>query len=58
LPKGPSGQKRPADVVGNAGKIARIATGEDQDEAPVSGNRRLGFAWSLAGLSFPLMGRV
>ncbi len=26
--KGPQGQKRPADVVGNAVHIARIATGE------------------------------
>lgn len=32
MPKGPKGEKRPADVIGNAIKIARIATGED-DEA-------------------------
>ncbi len=31
MPKGPNGQKRPADVIGNAVKIARIATGEDED---------------------------
>lgn len=35
MPKGPRGEKRPADVIGNAVKIARIATGEDQDDAPV-----------------------
>lgn len=35
MPKGPHGQKRPADVIGNAVKVMRIATGElteDQDE--------------------------
>ncbi len=28
MPKGPQGQKRPADVIGNAVMVARIATGE------------------------------
>lgn len=32
MPKGPNGEKRPADVIGNAIKIARIATGEEDDE--------------------------
>ena len=32
MPKGPQGQKRPADVIGNAIKIARIATGEEEDD--------------------------
>ena len=31
MPKGPKGEKRPADVIGNAVKIARIATGEEED---------------------------
>lgn len=31
MPKGPKGEKRPADVIGNAIKIARIATGEDEE---------------------------
>lgn len=31
MPKGPKGQKRPADVIGNAIKVARIATGEEED---------------------------
>lgn len=31
MPKGPQGQKRPGDVVGNAVHIARIATGEIED---------------------------
>jgi hypothetical protein len=34
LPKGPQGQKRPADVIGNAIKVARLATGEDEPETP------------------------
>jgi hypothetical protein len=29
MPKGPNGEKRPSDVIGNAVKIVRIATGED-----------------------------
>ena len=31
MPKGPQGQKRPADVIGNAVHIARIATGEIEE---------------------------
>jgi hypothetical protein len=34
MPKGPNGQKRPADVVSNAVRIARIATGEDPEDFP------------------------
>ena len=32
MPKGPQGQKRPADVIGNAVKVMRIATGEEKEE--------------------------
>ncbi len=32
MPRGPKGEKRPADVIGNAVKIMRVATGEEQDE--------------------------
>jgi hypothetical protein len=31
MPKGPQGQKRPADVIGNAVKVMRIATGEETE---------------------------
>jgi len=31
MPTGPKGQKRPADVIGNAVKIAQIATGEVEE---------------------------
>lgn len=32
MPKGPRGEKRPADVIGGAVKVMRIATGEEEDE--------------------------
>jgi hypothetical protein len=31
MPKGPKGQKRPADVIGNAVHVMRIATGETEE---------------------------
>lgn len=34
MPTGPKGQKRPADVIGNAVKVMRIATGEEEEELP------------------------
>ncbi len=37
MPKGPQGQKRPADVVGNAVKVMRIATGEEKEEFEADG---------------------
>lgn len=35
MPKGPKGQKRPADVIGNAVKVMRIATGQETEDVPV-----------------------
>src|SRR6266550_7278907 len=32
MPRGPKGEKRPADVIGNAVHVMRIATGEVEDE--------------------------
>ena len=32
MPKGPRGEKRPADVIGAAVKVMRIATGEETEE--------------------------
>ena len=32
IPIGPKGQRRPAEVIGNAIKVARIATGEEEEE--------------------------
>ena len=34
MPRGPEGKKRPADVIGSAIMIARIATGEVEENPP------------------------
>ena len=34
MPKGPQGQKRPADAVGCAVLVARIATSEEEETTP------------------------
>jgi len=40
MPKGPKGQKRPADVIGNAVKVMQIATGEDEEEYSSDGKNK------------------
>jgi len=35
MPKGPRGEKRPADVIGAAVKVMRIAMGEEPEEVTV-----------------------
>ena len=45
MPKGPLGEKRPADVIGAAVKVVRIATGEEPDDrqdVPASPAAQLG----------------
>ena len=37
MPKGPKGQKRPADVVSNAVHVMRVLTGKADDDAPDNG---------------------
>jgi hypothetical protein len=37
MPRGPNGEKRPADVIGNAVKVMRMATGEETDVLPDDG---------------------
>jgi hypothetical protein len=34
VPRGPKGQRRPADVIGNAVHVMRVATGEVEEKAP------------------------
>lgn len=34
MPRGPRGEKRPADVIGMSVKVMRIATGEEKEETP------------------------
>lgn len=47
MPKGPKGEKRPADVIGAAVMVARIATGEIEDN-PKSGRVKSGKAGAKA----------
>jgi len=37
MPKGPKGEKRPADVIGNAVKVMKIATGEEEEDKDEDG---------------------
>ena len=39
MPKGPQGQKRPADVIGCAVHVARIATGEIEESGYAQPNK-------------------
>ena len=49
MPRGPQGQKRPADAIGAAVMVARIATGEiSETKAPKSGRARSGAAGARA----------
>jgi hypothetical protein len=34
MPRGPKGEKRPADVIGNAVRVMKIATGEIEEGEP------------------------
>jgi hypothetical protein len=34
MPRGPKGEKRPADVIGNAVHVMRVATGEIEETLP------------------------
>ncbi|MDP2354978.1 MAG: RNA-binding protein [Beijerinckiaceae bacterium] len=40
MPTGPKGEKRPADVIGNAVKVMRIATGEESDAPSDDGKNK------------------
>ena len=40
MPRGPNGEKRPADAIGLAVMVGRIATGEEVDATLASKNRR------------------
>ena len=49
MPKGPEGQKRPADVIGTAVKVARIATGEVEDDTGDDGKNKAAQALGRLG---------
>ncbi len=38
MPKGPRGESRPADVIGAAVKVMRIATGEEEEKREATGS--------------------
>ena len=49
MPKGPQGQKRPADVIGCAVRVAQIATGDIHETlVKKSGRVRSGYAGAKA----------
>jgi hypothetical protein len=48
MPRRPKGGKRPADVIGNAVHVMRIATGEIEEPVPKSGRIRSGRAGAKA----------
>ena len=49
MPKGPQGQKRPADVIGNAVHVMRIATGEVEEKTPASDGKEYARKGGLKG---------
>jgi hypothetical protein len=48
MPRGPMGEKRPADAIGCAVMVGKIATGEIEDGRSVSGRTRSGTAGAKA----------
>jgi hypothetical protein len=40
MPKGPKGEKRPADVIGAAVKVMQIATGEIEEDVDEDGKNK------------------
>ena len=49
MPKGPKGEKRPADVIGAAVKVMRIATGEAEEEYTDDGKNKAAQALGRLG---------
>jgi hypothetical protein len=49
MPRGPKGEKRPADVVGNAVRVMRIATGEETEVLTEDGKNAAAVALGRMG---------
>ena len=49
MPKGPAGQKCPADVVSNTVHVMRVLTGEADDDAPETGKSKAAHELGRAG---------
>ena len=48
MPRGPNGEKRPADTIANAVHVMRIATGQIEEELPPEGQRSGGLKGGAA----------
>jgi hypothetical protein len=49
MPKGPKGEKRPADVISAAVKVMRIATGQEPETDPAAGKNPTAVALGKLG---------
>jgi hypothetical protein len=49
MPKGPQGQKRPTDIVGNAIRVAKVLTGEIEEDTGDSGKDKAAQALGKKG---------
>ena len=49
MPRGPRGERRPADVIGNAVMVAKIATGEIEDAPTDDGKNAAAVALGRRG---------
>ncbi len=49
MPKGPKGEKRPADVIGAAIKVAKLATGEIEETTDYDGKDKAAQALGRKG---------
>jgi hypothetical protein len=49
MPKGPQGQKRPANVIGNAVRVMRIATGEEAEDTATTQGKEYARKGGLKG---------
>ena len=49
MPRGPKGEKRPADVIGNAVRVMQIATGEVEEPAADDGKDKAAQAMGRKG---------
>jgi hypothetical protein len=48
MPRGPRGEKRPADVIGAAVRVMRIATGEEEEDISKQAAQLLGAKGGVA----------
>jgi len=49
MPRGPKGEKRPGDVIGNAVHVMRVATGEIEEDTPAKQGKEYARKGGLKG---------